>query len=386
VGLPDVPRRGRGRERLAAARPAPARRARAGARARLAGDPRGRGRVPAASGSATSSAPPSGASGCSSSRAAGACRTCSPSAARITPRSSSRAGCGPRPRRSSRPRCASSTAAAPGWRFEATVRLAELRRRQGRLDEASALFHEAEFHPFAQIGLAAVALDRGDAGTAVDLAERFLRRVAEGNPLQRLAGLELLVRALVACGEVERAGAALPELRDLAADIGTDPILGWALLAEGEVVAAEGDRDAARHCFEDAVELFQRGGAPFETAQARLQLAGVLAALGRKEAAAREARAAREAMLAVQAVGAVERADALLGAIGGKPPALPASLTAREVEVLRLVAQGLTNAAIAERLVVSEHTVHRHLANILAKLGLSSRAAAAVWGAQHGLV
>jgi DNA-binding NarL/FixJ family response regulator len=61
-------------------------------------------------------------------------------------------------------------------------------------------------------------------------------------------------------------------------------------------------------------------------------------------------------------------------------------LSPREVEVLRLVADGLTNPAIAERLVISEHTVHRHLANILTKLGLSSRAAAAAWAAQRGIV
>jgi DNA-binding NarL/FixJ family response regulator len=62
------------------------------------------------------------------------------------------------------------------------------------------------------------------------------------------------------------------------------------------------------------------------------------------------------------------------------------ALTRRQLEVLRLIAQGLSNPAIAERLVLSEHTVHRHLANIRSKLGLPSRAAAAAWGARHGLV
>ena len=61
-------------------------------------------------------------------------------------------------------------------------------------------------------------------------------------------------------------------------------------------------------------------------------------------------------------------------------------LTPRELDVLKLVAQGLSNPEIAQRLILSEHTVHRHLANILRKLDLSSRAAAAVWGARTGLV
>lgn len=82
-----------------------------------------------------------------------------------------------------------------------------------------------------------------------------------------------------------------------------------------------------------------------------------------------------------------DRAEALLreldaAEVGGAA----AVLTRRQIEVLQLVAQGLSNAAIAERLFLSEHTVHRHLANIRRKLGLPSRAAAAAWGARHGLV
>jgi len=91
----------------------------------------------------------------------------------------------------------------------------------------------------------------------------------------------------------------------------------------------------------------------------------------------RALRAEREAEGAAALLRALDPADA-----GGAATAL----TRREFEVLRLVAQGLSNPAIAERLVLSEHTVHRHLANILSKLGLPSRAAASAWGARHGLV
>jgi LuxR family maltose regulon positive regulatory protein len=278
-------------------------------------------------------------------------------------------------------------ATRPGMGFEAVVRLSELRRRQGRLEEASALFHEVEFHPFAQLGLAAIALDRGDAARAAELVERFLRKLGSDNRLQRVAALELLVHALVALAEVERARGAVTELLGLAAGAGTDPLRASALAAEGAVEAAEGDREAARCRFEDAVDLFQRSGAPFETARTRIELARVLSELGRQEAAAEQAGAAHEAMRAMRAGREADRAAALLSDLGGAPAKdVATALTQRELEVLRLVAQGLSNSEIAERLVLSEHTVHRHLANILGKLGLSSRAAAAAWGARAGLV
>jgi ATP/maltotriose-dependent transcriptional regulator MalT len=275
----------------------------------------------------------------------------------------------------------------PGMGFEAVVRLAELRRRQGRLEEATALFREVEFHPYAQLGLAAVALDGGDAALAAELAKRFLRQLSSENRLQRVAGLELLVCALVALSECEQARTELGELQELVAQVGTEPLRAFALAAEGAVAAGEGDPETARLRYEDAVDLFQRLGSPFETARARIELARVLAALGRQEEASQQARTAYEAMYAMRAEREAEGAAALLRELDGAQAGGTATvLTPREVEVLRLVAQGLSNPAIAERLVLSEHTVHRHLANILRKLGLSSRAAAAAWGARHGLV
>ena len=275
----------------------------------------------------------------------------------------------------------------PGMGFEAVVRLADLRRRQGRLEEAGALFREVEFHPYAQLGLAAVALDGGDAALTVELVERFLRQLGPESLLQRVAGLELFVRALVALSQPERARAALTEMQGLVAVVDTDPLRASALAAEGAVAVGEGDSETARRRYEDAVDLFQRIGAPFETARARIELARVLTALGRGEAAAQQARTAHESMRAMRAEREAEGAAALLREIdaaegGGAAPAL----TRREVEVLQLVAQGLSNPAIARRLVLSEHTVHRHVANIRSKLGLPSLAAAVAWGARQGLV
>jgi LuxR family transcriptional regulator, maltose regulon positive regulatory protein len=97
--------------------------------------------------------------------------------------------------------------------------------------------------------------------------------------------------------------------------------------------------------------------------------------------------AAGRALDVAQVLAALGRTDAVAGQapVTGSDKA-GTVLTPRELEVLTLVAQGLSNAGIARRLVLSEHTVHRHLANILRKLDLSSRAAAAAWGVRAGLV
>ena len=275
----------------------------------------------------------------------------------------------------------------PGMAFEALVRRAELRRRQGRLEEAAALFHKVEFHAYAQLGLAHVALDGGHAALAAERTERFLSKLGPESRLQRAAGLELYARSLVALAEVERARSAVTELLDLLAEVGGDSLRASALAVEGVVAGAEGDLDAARLSMEDAIDLFQRIGAPFETARSRLDLARVLAALGRKDAAAEQARVAQEALQGMQGEREEQRAAELTAEFDA-PESREAStvLTPRELDVLKLIAQGLSNPEIAQRLVLSEHTVHRHLANILRKLDLSSRAAAAVWGARTGLV
>jgi ATP/maltotriose-dependent transcriptional regulator MalT len=275
----------------------------------------------------------------------------------------------------------------PGMVFEALVRRAELRWRQGRFEEAAELFHQVEFHPYAQLGLAHIALDGGDAALAAERAERFLRKLGRESRLQRAAGLDLYVRALVGLGEAQRARQALNELQGLLAEVDSDSLHASALAVEGVVAGAEGELDTARLRMQDAIDVFQRSGAPFETARTRLDLARVLAAMGRTQAAAEQARKAREALAGMEAKREAQRAGALLSELDAALPAEAATvLTPRELEVLKLVAQGLSNPQIAQRLVLSEHTVHRHLANILGKLGLSSRSAAAAWGVRTGLV
>jgi ATP/maltotriose-dependent transcriptional regulator MalT len=254
------------------------------------------------------------------------------------------------------------------------------------LDEAEAMFSRAEQHPHASLGRAELALGRGDARTAADLADRYLRRLPRHNRVERVPGLELAVRAQLAIGHRGEAQVAFDELSSIASDVGTSPLLASERLAAGLLASADGDLEAARRHFEDAVDRFQRSGAPFETARARIELARALAGLGRAEEAREEATRAIELLRGMGADGEIERARAVLDAAredrpkrAESPAGAPARasiLTAREREVLALVAKGLSNPEIGERLFVSEHTVHRHVANILTKLDVPSRAAA----------
>jgi ATP/maltotriose-dependent transcriptional regulator MalT len=275
----------------------------------------------------------------------------------------------------------------PPLAAEAIVRLGELRRRQGRLEEAEELFAQVEEHPLAVLGRAEVCLDRGDALPARDLVERLLREMPETSRTQRAAGLEVIVRAYVAVADDAAAAAALAELRAIADAVRTEPLRACVSFSSGVTEAAAGDHEAARRSFEDAAYLFQRSGAPFEAGRARLELARALAALGRAEHAAEQAAAAATVLARIGARREAERAEALLARGserprgGGRP-----RLTGREREVLALVAEGRSDKAIAASLVVSEHTVHRHVANILAKLGCRSRSAAVAEGLRRDLI
>jgi DNA-binding NarL/FixJ family response regulator len=190
-----------------------------------------------------------------------------------------------------------------------------------------------------------------------------------------------MVRATAAAGETDAAAAHLSELRSIAEVVGTRPLHATACFCEGLVAGAAGDDETARAKLEEAVHLFATSGAAFELARTRLALARVLAALGREGAAAREAALALERLDEIGAAAEAARARELLGDLGGPAAAAPAVpcdelLTRRQLEVVRLVSHGLTDAEIAERLVLSKHTVHRHLQNAYASLGCSSRAAA----------
>ena len=283
-------------------------------------------------------------------------------------------------------------ASRPAMAGPGLVRLAELRMRQGRAEEARELFERAgpSYGP-AQLGLGLLALDNGDAAAAADAAERVLRSLSSASLLDTIPALELLVRARMSMGDLAAAAEASNRLDSAGRELGTPYLIGRALLAVGELAAARGDHDEARRCCEDAVDCFSRGAAPYDAGLARLELGRALAALGRTDAAATEADAAKAIFVKLGAERDAARVDALMtldAAVAGDGAAAGelSELTPRELDVLRLVAQGLSDAEIAERLVLSPHTVHRHVANVRVKLRLSSRAAAVAYAARSGLL
>jgi ATP/maltotriose-dependent transcriptional regulator MalT len=276
-------------------------------------------------------------------------------------------------------------------REPALVCLAELRRRQGRLADAEAVLARIAWHPHARLLRAALALEQGDADSAADQARRFLQHAPASNRSDRAVACDLRLRAELALGRAP-GPRMLDEIRELAAGVGTDVIRAAARAAEGLVAAACGEQERARGALEDAVDLYGRAGASHEAARARLDLARTLLALGRQDAARAELERARTVFEELGAARDALAVRALLPAASGPDRTAsargrrPGGLSAREVEVLGLLAQGLNNPAIAGRLGVSAFTVKRHVANILTKLDLPTRAAAAAHAAREGWV
>jgi ATP/maltotriose-dependent transcriptional regulator MalT len=287
----------------------------------------------------------------------------------------------------------------PAMAFEGVVRLADLRRRQGRFEEAEALLDSTNDKPLrmlgnrpALLGRALLALDQGDPASAVDLAERYLRSLEIENQMERVEAYEILVRAHLALGAHEQARTTLDKLISVTENVLTPSLRGCTSISQGFVAVAATDYGQARRYFEDAVDLFEKSGALYDAARARIELATVLMALGRTDAAQQQATVADQAFARFGALRDRERAAALIRSIkvsrrdgnGKSPSAL--GLTKREVEILRLVAQGQSDKEIANSLGLSDHTVHRHISNILTKTGLPSRSAAVAHAAHFGLL
>ena len=195
--------------------------------------------------------------------------------------------------------------------------------------------------------------------------------------------LPAYVQIALAADEVDDAAEAWRELDGIARTQRSEAIAAMAARAGGEVALAAGEPHEALVLLRDAARAWQALDAPYEAARARVLVGRACRALGDEDAALLELDAARDVFVRLGAVRDVAAVEALAPGIDAGDDH---GLTPRELEVLRRVAAGATNKAIAAELVLSERTVDRHVSNIFGKLRVTSRAAATAFAYEHGLL
>lgn len=265
---------------------------------------------------------------------------------------------------------------------QALYQQGEIHRLRGEVAQAEEAYREASQRGCdPQPGLALLRLTQGKRDAATSAIRRAVGAAPE--PLARARYLPALVEISLLAGDAEAAREACAELERTAARFGTEVLGAIAAQARGEVELASGNAEAALPSLRRAFQTWQDVGAPYDAARARVALARACLALRDEDGATLELAAARAVFERLGAVPDIEAIDALAN------PSVPAKgppLTARELEVLRLVATGKTNKAIGKELFLSEKTVDRHVSNIFAKLDVKSRAAATAYAYEHGLV
>ncbi len=258
----------------------------------------------------------------------------------------------------------------------------ELLRLRGELARAEICYREASGcgHTM-QPGLALLRMAQGRLDDAAAAIERTVTESEEA--VERSRVLSAYVDIKLAAGDFEDARAAMHELDEIAAVFDSPYLRAVVGYARGSVLLADGDAGAACVALRRAWLAWHELAAPYETARVRLLMARAFSQLGDHDTAEMELDAARRVFEQLGAAPALEQVREL---IGRAAPRTIGGLTAREVEVLRLVATGATNREIADTLVISDKTVARHVSNMFTKLGLSSRAAATAYAYEHDLV
>ena len=260
----------------------------------------------------------------------------------------------------------------------AYYRRAELLRLRGEFAAAEEAYREASsFGWEPQPGLAQLRSAQGNRGVALAAIRRASAEITE--PLKRAALLPAYVEIALDSGEIEEAHAACGELEELAGRYESAMLGAMVAYSRGAVALAAGNAHAALVALREAHQTWLDLDAPYEVARTRALLARACSELGDAEAARLELEAACAIFRKLGAAPDLARVE---------PPADGDShgLSGRELEVLRLVAAGKSNREIAGELVISEHTVARHVQNIYRKLRLSSRAAATAFAFEHDLV
>lgn len=265
---------------------------------------------------------------------------------------------------------------------DACYQRGELHRLRGEFEEAEEAYRRAaewgrDPHP----GLALLRLAQG----RIEDAEGAIRRVAGGTDERstRCRALASLVEIVLAAGDVPAARTASEELSEIAAEVGAPHLRAIAARVRGAVRLAEGDARAALEVLQPARRSLDELGASYEVARVRVLVGLACREVGDEDTAAVELDAARDVFRRLGAKPDLARLDDL-----ERPPGEGDAhgLTPRELEVLRLVAEGATNRAIGEELVISERTVERHVSHIFQKLRVSTRTAAAAFAYEHDLV
>ena len=267
-------------------------------------------------------------------------------------------------------------AIAKAWYLQA-----EVQRLSGLFREAEDAYREASrlgLEP--QPGLALLRLAQGNGEVAAAAIHRAVSETAD--PAARAGLLPAYVEIMLAGGDVDAAREACGELQEIAARYGTDMLRAMVGQACGALELAAGDAGAALVSLRQAFQAWQELDAPYELALTRVLVGRACRALGDEDGFALELDAARIVFEQLGAAPSVASVNSLT--MGGDPDGTH-GLTPRELEVLRLIATGKSNREIASVLVISEHTVARHVQNIFSKLGVASRTAAGAFAFEHDL-
>jgi DNA-binding NarL/FixJ family response regulator len=269
----------------------------------------------------------------------------------------------------------------PSAAGEAYYRQGEIHRICGDFDAAEGAYREASrLGREPQPGLALLRLAEGESDAAATTIRRVVAETVQ--PGRRAALLPAHVEIMVAVEDLAAARAACGELESIAGGHETGALGAQATQARGAIELADGDAASARSLLSRAAEAWQQLKAPYEVARTRELAAIACRALGDDETAARELTAVGAAYVELGAKTDLAR----ISAHGENAMFAAHGLTEREIEVLRHLAAGETNKAIAAELVLSERTIDRHVSNIFAKLGVSSRAAATAYAYEHHLL
>jgi DNA-binding CsgD family transcriptional regulator len=269
----------------------------------------------------------------------------------------------------------------PGAIAKAWYLQAEVQRLSGRFREAEEAYREASRHGLEpQPGLALLRLAQDN----VEVASAAIRRAVSemADPAARAGLLPAYVEIMLARGDIDAAREACGELQEIAARYGTDMLRAMVAQACGALELAAGDAGGALVRLRQAFQAWQELDAPYELALTRVLIGRACRALGDEDGFEFELDAARRVFEQLGAAPSLAAVDSFT--TGGESEATH-GLTPRELEVLRLVATGKSNREIASALVISEHTVARHVQNILTKLGVASRTAAGAFAFEHDL-